>query len=254
MANKDKKEVPLTLQKYLTDSKGVMTALGSSNDINRFVWFIENGVIVTMDHPDAFIKVGNEILIIEHFDIDGYEEIKHVGSLATYNEKAIHAEFEKQELINGSKHITARLGVKNSYQQFLDNCHRRFEHHYRQIDRYKQHLIDKQIACADSQYTVCFLMDEVSPIGTLTVDDDGCICPVCLGYSKEFLDYFEKKSKVDWIISAVIKPDGSSGWWRHHPYFFSHNDISECRGKIVDYARLQFLESNPFIAESQIEI
>ncbi len=111
----DKKEVPLTLQKYLTDSKGHLTALGSSSDILKFQWFIENGVVVTTDHPDAFIKVGNEILIIEHFAIDGYEEKEHVGSLATYNERAIHTKLEKQELINGSKHITAQLGVKNSY-------------------------------------------------------------------------------------------------------------------------------------------
>ena len=202
----DKKEVPLTLQKYLTDSKGHMTALGSSSDILKFQWFIENGVVVTTDHPDAFIKVGNEILIIEHFAIDGYEEKEHVGSLATYNERAIHTKLEKQELINGSKHITAQLGVKNSYQQFLDNCCRRFEHHYQQIERYKQHLVDEEIANADSRYTVCFLMDEVSPIGSLTVDDEGCVCPVCLGYSKEFLDCFEKQTNVDWIISAVIIP------------------------------------------------
>ena len=250
----DKKEVPLTLQKYLTDSKGHMTALGSSSDILKFQWFIENGVVVTTDHPDAFIKVGNEILIIEHFAIDGYEEKEHVGSLATYNERAIHTKLEKQELINGSNHITEQLGVKNSYQQFLDNCYHRFEHHYQQIERYKQHLIDEQIADVDSHYTVCFLMDEVSPIGTLTVDDEGCIHPVCLGYSKEFLDFFEKQTKVDWIISAVIIPVESFDCWRYEPYFFSRNDIAECRGRIVDYANLQFLESNPNISETVFSI
>lgn len=60
----DKKEVLLTLQKYLTDSKDHMTALGCSDDIHTFQWFIENGVIVTMDHSDAFVKVGSEILIL----------------------------------------------------------------------------------------------------------------------------------------------------------------------------------------------
>ncbi len=250
----DRKEVPRTLQKYLNDSKGFMSALGDSDEIQKFCWFIKNGVIVTTDHPDAFVKIGNEILIIEHFAIDGYEEKEHAGSLAAFNERAIHARFTKQESVNGSKQLTARLGVKNSYQQFLDNCYRRFEHHYQQIENYKNHLREEHIADDDSQYTICFLMDEVSPLGTLTVDDDGKINPVCLGYSKEFLDYFDNKPDVDWIISAIIKPDEDSYGWRYHPYFFSRNDIAECRGKVVDYARFQFLESDPCITEAEVVI
>lgn len=250
----DRKEVPRTLQKYLNDSKGFMSALGDSDEIQKFCWFIKNGVIVTTDHPDAFVKIGNEILIIEHFAIDGYEEKEHAGSLAAFNERAIHARFTKQESVNGSKQLTARLGVKNSYQQFLDNCYRRFEHHYQQIENYKNHLREEHIADNDSQYTICFLMDEVSPLGTLTVDDDGKINPVCLGYSKEFLDYFDNKPDVDWIISAIIKPGEDSVGWKYQSYFFSRNDISKCRERIVDYARFQFLESDPCITEVELEI
>ena len=250
----DRKEVPRTLQKYLNDSKGFMSALGDSDEIQKFCWFIKNGVIVTTDHPDAFVKIGNEILIIEHFAIDGYEEKEHAGSLAAFNERAIHARFTKQESVNGSKQLTARLGVKNSYQQFLDNCYRRFEHHYQQIENYKNHLREEHIADDDSQYTICFLMDDVSPLGTLTVDDDGKINPVCLGYSKEFLDYFDNKPDVDWIISAIIKPGEDSVGWKYQSYFFSRNDISKCRERIVDYARFQFLESDPCITEVELEI
>ena len=81
-------------------------------------------------------------------------------------------------------------------------------------------------------------MDEIPPLGTLTCDGEK-IHPVCLARSKEFLEYFKSMKDVDWIISAVVLPDGLK------PYFFSQNEISECMKNIIDYAACQFLRSNP---------
>ena len=90
-------------------------------------------------------------------------------------------------------------------------------------------------------------MDEISPLGTLTYDGEK-ICPVCLAKSKEFLEYFESKKDVDWIISAVMLSDGLK------PYFFSQNEISECNKSALDYAAFQFLSSDPMRTDFKILI
>ncbi len=73
-------------------------------------------------------------------------------------------------------------------------------------------------------------------------------------FSSEEIETILRLTKVDWVISAVIIPEESSGWWRYEPYFFSRNDIADCRGRIVDYATFQFLESNPNISETVFNI
>ncbi len=130
--------------------------------------------------------------------------------------------------------MTSTIGVSSSYSGFLSNVIERFNRHYEQIDCYKQRLIDNGIADENTLFRGCFVMEEVSPLGTLTHDGE-YICPVCLAKSNEFLDFFQTKTKVDWIISAVLIES------LFHPYFAARAEINSLREHTLDYANYQFL-------------
>lgn len=235
---KSRDEVISTFAKYgLLNGEGIIQ-FGESKEIQRFIWFLSNGKIEPYDLPDAYVKVNNQILIIEHFSIDGFDTYPDGGSKFQRNESMIDRKFRELPTTETGVHLTTQIGVANSYAGFLKNCQNKFDHHYSRIPCYKEHLLSDGIANDNTQFTICFLMDEVSPLGTLTHDGEK-MQPVCLAHSKEFLDYFSTRPDVDWIISAVVRLSESG----YYPYFFSRLDIDDCREHVLDYASFQFLSS-----------
>ena len=217
-----------------------------------FCAFFQSGQIVPFDRPDAFIKIRNRILIIEHFMIDGYETYANGGSKLVSNEKRIEKHFSKLINSQGSGTATDRLGVKNSYEGFIRNCIDRFSSHYVKIPEYKARLSEEGIADDNSEFYVCFLMEDASPMGSNVVDINP-VMPVCLAQSEEFLDYYINMPDVDLILSAAINL-----FTREHlPYILSHDAISELKNKTINYNKLQFLSSDPlyyhlgFVKESK---
>lgn len=235
---KSRDEVISTLSKYgLFNGEGI-TRLGESEEIQRLIWFLGNGKIVSYELPDAYVKVDNQILIIEHFAIDGFDTFPDGGSKYQQRESMVDREFRNMPATESGVHMTTQIGVANSYAGFLKNCKDVFDHHYARIPAYKDHLLSDGIANEDTLFTVCFLMDEASPFGTLTHDGEKTQ-PVCLAYSKEFLEFFSERPNVDWILSAVVHWYDSG----YSPYFFSQQDIENCREHVLDYANFQFLSS-----------
>ena len=70
--SKSRDEVISTFSRYgLLSGEGIIH-LGESEEIQRLVWFLSNGRIESFELPDAYVKVDDQILIIEHFAIDGF--------------------------------------------------------------------------------------------------------------------------------------------------------------------------------------
>lgn len=235
---KSRDEVISTFAKYgLFNGEGILH-FGESEEIQRLIWFFSNGRIESFELPDAYVKVDDQILIIEHFAIDGFESYPDGGSKLQRHEAMTERKFRDMPATVTGTHMITQIGISNSYVGFIKNCQAKFEHHYSRISSYKEHLLADGIACENTRFTVCFLMDEVSPMGTLTHDGEN-LQPVCLAHSKEFLEFFSTKPEVDWIISAVVRIPESG----YYPYFFSQQDIVFCRENALDYASFQFLSS-----------
>ena len=234
----DRGEVNETLSRYGLFTTGTIDVLTDiCQDVYKLSWFLNNGELVDFERPDAYIKINNEVLIIEHFRIDSYESHPKHGSKLLRNEKALDDNFARVAKNTNSIMLSNPIGIMNSYEFFIDNCKTRFQHHYDQIEHYKNRLRSEKIANERTVFKVCFLMDEVSPLGTLTHNGEK-IVPVNLGRSKVFLDFFSQKPEVDWIISAVVMDKG------YRPYFFSQAEILTLRRKTIDYSKYQFLGGN----------
>ena len=240
MSAKSRFEVEETFIKYgFFKEKNKIISFSESKEVDKFALFLADGSFQSYEKPDAYIVKGKEVLIIEHFYIDGYSTFLNGGSKLISQEKKINQEFSLRDATREGIHQTKQLGEYNSYSGFIKNCIDRFEDHYRQIEIYKNNIIDDGIADLNSKFTVCFLMDDISPLGTVTYDGDH-IQPVFLSRSKEFLNYYEERPQVNWILSSVFNYSDSA----IYPYFFSYSEISECKKNTLDYGKYQFLASN----------
>ena len=240
-------EIDETFEKYGIYTGAGLTIFDKGEEISKFVDFFKRGKPVPFEHPDGYIKDDNRVLIIEHFAIDGYDEFPNGGSELLRNESRQTKAFSKIPVTEAGVYLSEQLGTSNSYGGFIENCKRRFEQHYSQIEAYKEHLRNEKIADNSTEFTVCFLMDEVSPLGTLTHDGEKT-CPVCLAKSKEFLDFYSNHPNVDWIISSVVLPEG------YKPYFFAHKEIDTYNAQTRDYASYKFLSSNPVRTDFKVLI
>ena len=212
--------------------------------------FLHQGEVTPFERPDGYVKRDNRVLIIEHFAIDGYETYPNGGSLLSAKDSKIKKAISNLFASNPEGSYSTRLGTTNSYEQFIQNCIDRFANHYTSIKEYKEHLIAEGVADDNTEFTVCFLMEETSPIGTLVTDGES-IMPVCLAHSKEFLDFFKKMPEVDYILSNVLDLTTS----KIIPYVFSNKSAELLMSEIIDYKSMQFLSSDPmfvhrgFVAE-----
>lgn len=238
-------EIDEVLTKYGIYAGKEVTLFDYGEEIHSLIRFFKSGKPVSFERPDGYIKDGKKVLIIEHFAIDGYSELPNGGSELLRNENQREKEFSKLPATKEGIHLSKHLGTSNSYISFLENCKRRFEQHYSQIEAYKKHLIGEGLADTDAEFTTCFLMDDISPFGTLINYGDS-ICPVFLAKSKEFLDFYSNHPNVDWIISAVVLPSGFA------PYFFSYKEINTYRTQTIDYSSYQFLSFDPVQMDSKI--
>ena len=233
---KTREEVISTINKYgLLNGVGIRH-FGESRECEHFIWFLENGKIESYESPDAYIKIDNQVLIIEHFSIDGFDTYPNGGSKLQQYESKTDKEFRDIPVTKPFEFCITQPQIANSYEGFINNCRDKFEHHYKRISKYKEHLLTENIANENTKFTTRFLIDEVSPLGTLTYDGKNTH-PVNLACSKEFLDYFCTKPDVDWIVSAIVRlPDPG-----FYPYFFSQKDIEFCNKKVLNYADFQFI-------------
>jgi len=230
-------EVTTTFNKYRLFNGNHIASFGDSEIIKFFFWFLVNGKIQPFDHPDGYIKVNNKILVIEHFTIDCYDTYPNGGSMFQNHESKTEKEFRNMQRTETGKHLIKPISVPASYKSFIDNCRSRFNNHYNQISCYKKHLLDKGLADNNTEFTTCFLMEDVSPFGALSCDEE-TLQPVCLARSKDFLDFISSKSEVDLIFSAF------SFNGVYYPYIFTQHDLASCYTNVLDYANFHFLSSN----------
>ena len=222
-------EVFLALNKYGFLNGAKLDYFSSSPEsIQSFLRYF-NEVFHPFEKPDAFFLLNNEVLIIEHFSIDGYKFEEHAGSLA----QLFQRKFDNQPFLSCGKRY-AEMDVDSSYAFYIENVMRSFDKHYKHIDGYKQHLIDDGFATKESVFKVCFLIDDTSIFGSSVVLDDA-IHPICLAQSQEFLSYYKTHPDVNWVLSARVYNKAV------RPYLLSYNEIDELQDKTLDFANGAFI-------------
>ena len=247
-----------TIRRYFGQSETVVVRYqGKGIGIKQFKEVFPNGINDDQrpdnlkDSPDLYIKKGNTVYIIEHFEFDCYKGSKK-GSKFRTEEARIDRRF--QQIVPTTEGVTALDIIKGerSYSNYLNNVKSLFNRHYEHIPDYIQNLTKAGIIEDGSEIKVVFFIEDVTPLGTRVYPRKGeyvgYTVPITLAESSEFLEFFKSKKKVDYVLSC------SSVNNKDYIWFIDNSEIDEYFKITEDYHDLIFSNSTPFVIESQIEI
>ena len=245
-----KSEAVTTLEHYLRNESNTVHFWGSDVGVNMFADFLQNGRTVDGDAPDMVLLKDNTAIIVEHFEFDSSYTNKKGSSSRKEQARIEQEKLEKLATVDaGVYHGTIK--TQFSYQDFIDNVTKNFLHHYNRIETYKKNLINRKTVTSEAMVKVMFLISDVSPIGSIAVDNSGGrvqTVPVILAQSPEFLDLVERCDNVDFVLCCSYACDSEYIW------FIDRNEISSYREKQCDYANMRFLSNPPHMVIGKITI
>ncbi len=242
------KEIIRTLRQYFSVD-GKLQYWGDDKTVKALTEMFATAKPYGEEAPDMYFIKGNRVLIIEHFEFDCYHAAKNGSSSFRREEARIKRVFDAVPLTE--QRITVMRDVirgKSSYEDYVKNVRRNFLKHYKKIDKYFEKLKEVGVIREETDVKVMFLIDDVSPLGALVVDNndkwnEGDTSSVQLSCSIEFLNLLTDSPKVDYVISCSTCFSNPMVW------FISRNNLSAYYQHSVDYASMRFLSLTPHVIE-----
>ncbi len=236
-----------TLQHYFSGENGTeLHYFGNGIGAKEFANLYQFGERFVGDSLDMLIKSKRVSLIIEHFEFDCYRA-NHKGSQNKKEQARIsRAEQKIAPTESGTLHHDQINGL-SSYEFYVNNVCSNFKEHYARIPKYKKNLQAHGLISASEEVKTLFLIDDVSPLGTMTADEHGAM-PVVLACCKEFLDLLSVSDYVDYVLAC------SSAGSNEYIWFIDRDEIKYYYKEIRDYASMQFLDFTPQVVGFKIII
>ena len=237
MKSKKNEALQALLKNYSEEEGMDIRFLGTGNGARYFADFLYHGAYYVGDAPDMVLKKENEVIIIEHFEFDSY----HVGRKGSPGKREMAKIQRKEESIEATEAgaiYSDEIRAENSFQDLSTNLCRSFKEHYGRIQRYKENLKGYELIDDSTQVKVMFLVEDVSPLGSMVADNEAKQCPVIVLLYKEFLKLFENAVDLDYVMACSSAGDKNFVW------FADRREIEEYYKHSIDYEKMTFLDFN----------
>lgn len=193
-------ELESALNKYFNQNKNFVQYYCSEESAQYLSEFFNNGTPCFGDSPDLFITLGEQALIVEHFEADCFLKTRR-GSAGRRELAEIEREIDKISPTEQGTMYHKVIAASTSLQSLIANIESSFEYHYSRIDNYRESCKASFPSFYSEETKVAFVIENTSPYGTVVFDpDNDALLTVSIHNHKEFLDYLSGKSKVDYIL------------------------------------------------------
>lgn len=135
----------------------------------------------------------------------------------------------------------------HQYGQYIKNVETIFDKHYAKIESYKKNLLEKGVIDSSTPLKIAFLIEDVSPLGTISYDDKGQH-PIVLALSKEFLKLMRKSPLVDYVITC------SSAGTNKFIWLISKKSLDNYEKNSIDYTKMKFIDFTPQVLSYKLEV
>lgn len=190
----------LVIKKYIINNRKKILDNSGFYEIEEFIKNVEN--IKKFERPDFYLKVGNTIYMLEHFEFDN----SPVSKKGNYNkrERAIIYKEAERKINKGEEEVHFRKSLKStSYKAYCKNAITNYNNHYNKISSYKEQLYKEGIADEKTIFKIGFFMEDTSSLPLIYVDECDGNFFVSIFTCKEFIEYFKKKTNVDFCFWAT---------------------------------------------------
>lgn len=244
----NKSEIQETLERYFSKESNTVKYKGTGELVKKLVDMSSKGVTHFGDAPDMYITYNNEVWIIEHFQFDAYLSSKRKGSMLMREEDRIRRKEKELEPSETGTIFHEQINGTSSYQMYIENVCTSFCKHASKINTYKQNLIAQNIIHQDSVVKVLFLIEDVSPIGAMAIDNKRKVVPIELGACREFLEIMKLYKGVDAVIACSEVSQTKFVW------FISNDEIDTYIEQSSEYKLMQFMDFTPHVIGMKVVI
>ena len=245
-----KNEATKTLEHYFRNESNTVYYLGKDLGVNLFRDVLENGQMIAGDAPDMVIVKGDVAIIIEHFEFDS-SHVNRKGSTSRAEQARIEREQSQIQPILGGVIYHGKIKASCSYDDYILNVSRTFSEHYKRIPTYKSNLIKNGTLSTDMTFKTMFLIDDVSPLGSIAFDcseQRNQMVPIILARVPEFLELLSGSLDLDYVLCCSSTGSNEFVW------FIDLGEIPAYREKQLDYAAMRFLSNHPSVLVGKILI
>lgn len=210
--------------KYFQNEQNSVKFYGNQEDVCRNVFSLFD-YVVPFEKPDGYAKVGNQVLIIEHFEFDATKKTTK-GSTGKRQQVIHEKNFEKEateqlKTCDTVKH-SQEIATEISCEYYLNNLLEVFTNHYDKIESYKEELRKKGILSESDTVKTLFVIENSSIFGSLAIHKqaDFHTDPIFLEVLliDKFLEQLKTASNLDYILSLT----------EYTRIFLDLNFINEC--------------------------
>ena len=250
-----KNEAIHALFKNYSETNGMdIRFLGTGNGAHYFADFVQSATYYADDAPDMVLKKGNEVIIIEHFELDSYH-ISRKGSPGRQEMARIQRNEDMIDATEDGVLFSDAIKGKSSFQDLISNLCCNFKAHYDRIPKYKENLKEYGLIDDTTSIKIMFLIEDGSPLGSIAVDQEAKQYPIIVLLYEKFLDLFRGAINLDYILACSSAADKNFMW------FADRAEIDEYYSNAVDYDKMVFLDFDvqvvglkmPFPREESIE-
>lgn len=231
-----KNEAVRALFKNYSENDGMdIRFLGTGKGAHHFADFVQNAAYYADDAPDMVLKKGNEVIIIEHFEFDSYH-VSRKGSPGRREMARIQRNEDLVEATEDGVLFSDAIKGKASFQDLVSNLFCNFKAHYDRIPKYKENLRGYGLIDDATSIKVMFLIEDVSPLGSIVVNQNAKQKPIIVLLYKKFLDLFRDATDLDYILACSSAADQNFLW------FADRTEIDDYYNNTVDYEKMVFLD------------
>lgn len=211
---------------------------GDEEHISKLVPLLQ--ALVPFEHPDAYSKVENKVLIFEHFEFDSSNNSRN----GTQQRKSIAADdraFDAVVPTEAGAVYHGQIIADYSIENYRNNLKRSFDKHYKEIPEYKNTLRETGVITDTDEVITLFFIEDRTELGTIFESKREGVSwePLILPHCDFFLDLFEKSQDLDMAICASWYPKQYCLW------FIDRTMIAESRGHMVSTSDIKIINTNP---------
>lgn len=202
--------------------------------------------LISLEKPDMYSKIDNELLFIEHFIFD--------ASLWTERGSLEKKEFErvrkKEEEFFKNKQLSTsfsdKINSKTSFKNLVANVEKVFNNHINKIPTYVERLKKEKLIDSNTKLYKCFLIESGSKLPLYTNKKRGLEI-FNLFYADFFINILEKHlNKIDGLFYSF------SGQKESILYFMDIKAFSIYKKKCVKLDENNFISIEPMVIASRI--
>lgn len=239
-----KNEAIDTFKEYLTGHFEV-SHIESENEVRELFLMLQHGKLYFPDPPDMVVLSDDSLILIEHFEFDCYKRTKK-GSLSRGELARIDREETKLVATEEGALYHGTIDKQNSLNDYNTNIKVVFEEHYKKIDSYLEIVNKMSVYKKSARIRVLFLIEDKSPLGVRTFFEDG-MTPITLGKSCDFLNFFSKMSRVDYVIACSKFDYGRKLIWH-----ISQKNIRRYIEQSIDFRECDYVRLTPNVISAKV--